>query len=567
MALSLQHFEEQIDPTILKRGERLWQIGAVTSFDVTQGGRINARVEGTDDYEVTIQFQAEEVNDFNCTCPYDDGPVCKHVVAVLLAYTLPADEQLSAAPKKKPKAKKKTLKPQFKAVLKETSDDDLRAFVEGYAKSNQTFKNAFLSRFMKVDAVHGEEHYGVLIRSMVRFAEGRYGLIDYAHCRDLGQKMVQLVEKASNMKENDQNEKALQLVKAVIKEMTPVLAHADDSAGDIGDSIFLAFSVLEDVMVACKETEQRKSLLNYCVQSAEEARYRGSDSRTNFLEFAIDLAAEPDEVRALHEQLQKYGNSNDKSEYAYNYAMEMRLRLMQKSGDAETESQFIKEHIKLPKFREIAIKNARKLGNTGEAKQLALDGLKLNKDLAGVIKNWKIVLLELAREADDQKQVIELSKELFFTLRDSFKYYEILKDQFLPQEWQAQVDQIIEELDAKRRWPDHDRICDILLKEDRLEDLMAWLKKASASISMLERYQAHLLPEYSERVHDLYEQDIRKGLEQTGGRKAYQRSCKDMLKLKKLGGDAHVKRMADDFTHQYDKRIALMEELRKFFFV
>jgi uncharacterized Zn finger protein len=40
-------------------------------------------VEGTEDYMVHISVHNGTVTDFDCYCPYDAGPVCKHVVAVM----------------------------------------------------------------------------------------------------------------------------------------------------------------------------------------------------------------------------------------------------------------------------------------------------------------------------------------------------------------------------------------------------------------------------------------------------------------------------------------------------
>lgn len=80
---SLDDFEEVIDDVILKRGYDYYEAGLVKRFIKYEEG-IEALVRGTEVYKVIIKTDKEEnVMDFSCTCPYDLGPLCKHVVAVL----------------------------------------------------------------------------------------------------------------------------------------------------------------------------------------------------------------------------------------------------------------------------------------------------------------------------------------------------------------------------------------------------------------------------------------------------------------------------------------------------
>jgi uncharacterized Zn finger protein len=67
------------------RGKEYYQSGAVS--DLTRRGNIlRAEVEGSgyEPYQVTIKLDAGGVTEATCTCPYDWGGYCKHIVAVLL---------------------------------------------------------------------------------------------------------------------------------------------------------------------------------------------------------------------------------------------------------------------------------------------------------------------------------------------------------------------------------------------------------------------------------------------------------------------------------------------------
>ncbi|MFN8454308.1 MAG: SWIM zinc finger family protein [Anaerolineae bacterium] len=69
------------------RGRDYYESGAIVDLQ-QRGDTLRARVEGSsyEPYEVTIELENGELVEAECTCPYDWGGYCKHVVAVLLSY-------------------------------------------------------------------------------------------------------------------------------------------------------------------------------------------------------------------------------------------------------------------------------------------------------------------------------------------------------------------------------------------------------------------------------------------------------------------------------------------------
>jgi uncharacterized Zn finger protein len=68
------------------RGERYYWGGAVISL-VQRGNGVHAEVQGSqyEPYTVRFTFDDDGVTDVICSCPYDWGGWCKHIVAVMLA--------------------------------------------------------------------------------------------------------------------------------------------------------------------------------------------------------------------------------------------------------------------------------------------------------------------------------------------------------------------------------------------------------------------------------------------------------------------------------------------------
>ncbi|NTU82970.1 MAG: SWIM zinc finger domain-containing protein, partial [Chloroflexales bacterium] len=69
------------------RGASYYQGGAVGPL-VLRDGLLQAEVEGSEyePYQVAVSLDAGGVCAASCTCPYDWGGWCKHIVATLLAY-------------------------------------------------------------------------------------------------------------------------------------------------------------------------------------------------------------------------------------------------------------------------------------------------------------------------------------------------------------------------------------------------------------------------------------------------------------------------------------------------
>ncbi|ABK98937.1 SWIM zinc finger family protein [Pelobacter propionicus] len=80
--LTHEELREWAGDRIFDRGRNY--ISRVSQLSRTEDGTLAAWVSGSDEYATTVRRDGREDFDYDCTCPYDDGP-CKHAVAVLLA--------------------------------------------------------------------------------------------------------------------------------------------------------------------------------------------------------------------------------------------------------------------------------------------------------------------------------------------------------------------------------------------------------------------------------------------------------------------------------------------------
>jgi len=69
------------------RGKGYYQDGAIAE-PLRQGMELRAECEGSEyePYQISVTLGAKGIAETSCTCPYDWGGICKHIVALLLAY-------------------------------------------------------------------------------------------------------------------------------------------------------------------------------------------------------------------------------------------------------------------------------------------------------------------------------------------------------------------------------------------------------------------------------------------------------------------------------------------------
>ncbi len=79
---------------------RDYLVGGAVSDLVRRGDVLTARVAGNefDPYAITIHLRDDGIAGADCSCPYDWGGHCKHIVAVLLSYVHDADEVVQRPP-------------------------------------------------------------------------------------------------------------------------------------------------------------------------------------------------------------------------------------------------------------------------------------------------------------------------------------------------------------------------------------------------------------------------------------------------------------------------------------
>ena len=149
MRITLDNFRNFVPPKIWSRGAAYFEDGAVVELEEISRGQWRATVEGTEDYDVEISLDGDEVLSWMCDCPYDGGDICKHVVAAVLAVREQRGKELEttyspANVRDTVIAGKTWLDTDFHDLLKLARDKDIKNFIVTYASSHDDFKTDFM---------------------------------------------------------------------------------------------------------------------------------------------------------------------------------------------------------------------------------------------------------------------------------------------------------------------------------------------------------------------------------------------------------------------------------------
>ena len=562
MKIPLNSFEQLIDETILKRGLDYFEQGYVSEFTTIDTNEYEAIVEGSEDYTVNLIVENDIVVSHSCTCPYDFGPVCKHEIAVLF-YMLQNELNLSEnKPKKKKATKKPTVENQIKTILQSLDQDALQKFIIEQCKQDKKFRNYFLVTFGHINQKLDAEFYRNQIKEIVKTASDKHGFIDWHNMKYLIRALESLVEKLESYKLSNNFQQAFFLSSVLLEEMTKAFDFADDSNGDIGYFVDTALEALHDIVSSDNlDATLKKEIFEYCIQIYNKKLFSGWDWHLGILEVAEKLVESEKEVDVLISCLQK-----TKDGYETEAAQVTILNLLQKYKTPAEVHQFINKNISNYRIREIEIKRAINDKNFEYAKKLCFDGIEVDKiDRPGIVIDWYRYLLKIARLENEVSEIIKQATYLFVNdSRSEEDYFELMRENTPAERWDSDVEKLINHIKAqsKNTWNSRSLIRKIYIKQQWWNRLFELLKQTE-SLENIETEEEYLAKDYASELIQMYSNRLKNYVEKFIGREHYQKACRYLRRMKKLGGETEVNSLIEHFRKTYPMRKALLDELNK----
>ncbi|OQX84138.1 hypothetical protein B6D60_09705 [candidate division KSB1 bacterium 4484_87] len=573
--MDLESFLEDISPKIVNRGINYFENGAVENLVKISESEWRADVIGSEDYRVEITIDDGEIIDWYCTCPYDWGPVCKHVVAVLYEIEKAMNgNEINVHGKKSKKQKKaeKSQLEQFEEILKKVSKKDLAVFLKEFALDNEKFFSEFFIHFSDLIKTNKKENYKTWIKEIARSFSGRYGFIEYNESFPLFRQVDSLLRKAEKYFDENNTAEAIRICQAVIEEVPVIVQKMDDSAGFSSATMDWAFSLIHKNLSKIPPSE-KDALLDYCLKEFFKSKYTGFGWENDFLSLMPHLISNLEQEKAFFKALdlaQRKAGKGDSWSSTYKIVRLKRAKLdyFLITKRKEEATKFAEENIEHDEFRKFLIDEAIEKREFDRAKKLIHGGIDeaQKNNYPGLVQDYKSRLLEIARLEKNKDEVRKYAEELFYSSYFNFKFYDILKKTYSKDEWEDVVEDIIDEIKSRGRSGGSIGIlAQVFIKEKYQDRLLKLLQEHSDDLHIVENYATHLKKAYPKELLKIYENAVRVYAQNTG-RNFYEeiaRVLKNMLKIE--GGEKVVRKLVAEFKEKYPRRRAMMEILNKYF--
>lgn len=551
--LPFPDFEAHIDARILQRGLDYFHNGTVQDISAS-GHTWRATVSGTEDYRVKLTLQNERVTEWDCTCPYEGGPICKHVVALLFA--LQEMEETTGLRQ----AAKSPGQTSVEDVIKTLSAKQLREALLYSCDNYPQLRAELLIRYAPADK--GTKALPSLIRQALRKAGAGYGYIPWENMRPLVHTLSTFIGRAQNDLDNGHYRQAADTALALIETLVPALEEIDDSDGHLGGSLEQAFDILQQLLTPALPHPLAQELLAYFLNAFKQGLGAGFDFQWRWLELAVDLVQTKDEEQQLLSVLDRIKPSSEADwygEFEAEQVLEIKLALFRKTRTPQEVARLLEDNLHLSSIRLAAVEEAYKAKDWDRVKRLCRDGIRQaqEKHLPGLAVQWQEWLLKVAHAEKDKPAQIAAAEFLLQHNHHLLDAYHLLKSLVSPIEWPERRARYLATM--KRNYAEH-AIMQILMEEGKAEELEALIEERS-SLDFLLSYEKPLLKDFADIIRRQFPPLVFSSLEQVSGRAHYQRVASFLKRLKKQLGKDVVAPVAADLRARYKTRRALLEEL------
>lgn len=244
------------------RGRELFRRGAVTRAAI-QGRTLSGVCEGSESpfYRIRAELDEGGVRSAFCTCPYDFGGYCKHVIALLLSY---AHEPESFAVRKEPAELLSELsREQLLALLTKlvSEQPDLYELIEAAlaAPSVSGGGKTGLPKRREVDIEVYRRRVGGIMHGLdhLRASEA------YWHVGGLTDELRGVERSALEFLDAGEAEAALRILLTLVEESSDGFEYIDDSNGELGDFLNDLGATLAEVILSLDlDEDEREDLLS-----------------------------------------------------------------------------------------------------------------------------------------------------------------------------------------------------------------------------------------------------------------------------------------------------------------
>ena len=548
----IQRFLDEVDPVILSRGQNYFHWGHVESIDY-EDGHVTAEVSGSEDepYLVDIDFDEDgEVEAWNCDCPYDWGPVCKHTVAALLAVRETGMEHFPPKPAGESAP--------VEDLVRQAKEEQLVALILEHCSEDRRFRTQVLSE-LEESGKYELASIKSLVKDSVR-ANTHRGYIDEDGCGNICADLDDALDKARRRIGRGQYDRALDIAEFVLLTGMGLLE---------SDSSCLEWTIdaaLETIGLAAKAFAEsgapREEWVQRILKTAQDPLFDDWEEwRLDFLGKTAVLADAENENEfervLLHLSAKRWESFKDAPKYIEQDCFVRYQIVCAVCGQAAGRA-FLEKNVAMDKFRLMLVQEYVEEGNYARAEQLCRERIEREEaKLWRASNQWDNLLYEVYRDWGQREKQTGQARKL--VLQGEMGFYQITKDLLLADgQWQKEYPQFLAELKAALP---AGKYMEILSQEGEAALLMEQVRVYRNAVF---QYGGVLAAQYGKEIHTMCEAAIRQvAKHRLNSRKDYQTVCGLLRQLVGFGGSAEAQSIITELRQAYPRRTALWEELEQ----
>lgn len=511
---------------------------------------ITAVVLGTKQYHVEVRIHRQDV-EASCTCAYDRGGCCKHIVATLLALRETDDEL---------RTQEQQREARLGITLEKLCLDELKEFILSELKRDSYLRERFMIRFsdkgsepLSLDDYKREiAHLYFEMGGFDGFI-GRWNYIDFSPVFDLARHY----EQKRNLKE------AATIYTALCEEIAGNMDRVDDSDGHYADEFMASLKGLVDCISETKLTPgERRAYVDYLF----EKYMRGEpDYFREHYDWALrEMCHSKNDLRYWQGLLRPHLPERlPEDTHSFQHCCAKDLLMMQlhissvlKDRD-KVHSLFEKYYRRDYEFCRLYAEWLYENVDQERAIRVAEEGLTLFP--AYLTRKLRRFLNRFYQHHSADKQKANLL--VLFALDGEWEDYGTLKELCSEEEWRTMIPKIVERLEREKRAPPS-LFIQVYLREGMFADALERVL-AQKSLADLAAYHDDLALRYPDRYFRAYRKLILPFADSRTGRGHYSDIVQYLKKMKEIPGyETETVKITELLRQKYARKPAFQDELR-----
>lgn len=542
------NWKEYFNPIILDRGSEYYQGGFVEDFE-KGNDYVEATVQGSDEYNVHIDFLDGNVSNMECDCPYaTKGKYCKHMAAVLF-YMEGSDVETYNSVLNDEEGS-------IRKLVESANETYVKNFLIDILESDERLYNRFKSAIGCEISLQDMKRYKNQIDQIFRKYAGRDDFVNYYDSYGFVTELEDfLYNDIQGLVDNEKYKETFELTSYIFVKLGN--QDMDDSGGESGILADRCYRTWQEVVENSNMT-LKNDIFKWCMKNLDGTVFSHMEEYVENLMFENFNEEEfiNEKLKFVIEKIRSNKIKTDPwlRDYNANRWLIQYIELLKKIKASHDEiMKFCNDNIHLSEIRQYYVDECVKHKNY----EVAIQALKEGKESDDFAANYSMQLKDLYKEIGKDKEY----KEELWTLLLKYKpgnlnVFKELKALYTGEEWLDKRELVFKNL------PSYVAVGE-LYKEERLYDRLIKIVLASAGLSMLLKYEKCLMEVYPEELLNKYEIELEDMVVHTTDRKRY-RELVDILKqMKKYpNGKKKIDEIVANWISKYKKRRAMMDELR-----